>query len=150
MPYAPKRPCRHPACREYATQGGYCAAHQTSRQQSGRVYDATRRQSDPALAEAARIRGSAAWQTLRRFHKAQFPTCCDPFKLHGEYPPLCDQTHHVVPIVKEPERALEWDNLRSLCTGCHRQIEAMERRDEPTAHLFPPPPETDIVVMPFA
>ena len=60
MPYAPKSPCRHPMCREFATERGYCATHQTSRQQSGRIYDATRRQSDPALAEAARIRGSAA------------------------------------------------------------------------------------------
>lgn len=138
-------------CREYATDRGYCSSHQVTRREAARVYDNTTRKDDPELAWVKQQRSSARWTKLSRLFRSSFPTCCNPFKTHGEYPPVSHHVHHVVSMRQcyrsgDHEKVFEWDNLRSICTDCHNRIEGMERRDEPTGHLFDDskPPEVTI------
>jgi hypothetical protein len=141
MPYAPKRPCRHPACREYASERGYCAAHQPMAHEAGRRYDETTRKDDPALAWANHFRSSSEWQNLRKLYRSVNPCCCDPFKRHGEYPPLGKPVNHIIPLricfhTGRQHLAREWSNLSTLCYSCDARVGAMERKGEPTEHLF--------------
>lgn len=88
--------------------------------------------------EADKFRSSARWQKCRKVHKRMFPLCCDPFGVHaadGHWEPVAE-THHVVPVIEEPELALDFDNLRSLCRVCHARVGAMERAGQETRGLF--------------
>lgn len=133
MPTKPLQPCRQPGCAALVPRG-YCDAH--AKAAPKRAYDQTTRRNDPALAEAARLRSSARWQTVRALHKAQHPLCCDPFKRHGRFPEPAVDTHHVIGAAVAPHLAFDFDNLRSLCRGCHAEVEAMERNSRATQHLF--------------
>ncbi len=67
-----------------------------------------------------------------------YPLCCDPFGVHtaaGHWEPVA-QTHHVVSVMEDMDLALDFDNLRSLCTGCHGRVSAMERNGQDTKGLF--------------
>ncbi len=67
-----------------------------------------------------------------------FPLCCDPFGVHAEndhWEPVA-QTHHVVSVMEDMEKALEYENLRSLCVACHGRVSAMERNGQDTKGLF--------------
>lgn len=67
-----------------------------------------------------------------------FPLCCDPFGDHAadsHWEPVA-QTHHVVPVAEDMTLALDFDNLRSLCTACHGRVSMMERAGQETAGLF--------------
>jgi 5-methylcytosine-specific restriction protein A len=149
MPTRPQTPCRHPGCPALVYErGGYCTAHKSSRTASGRLYDATTRKDDPELAFAKTTRSSARWTRTSRLFKSTYPLCCDPFKEHGEYPPLTDHVHHVVSLrqchrTNQHDLAFDWANLRPLCTGCHRRIEGMENRGENTAALLPALPQAN-------
>lgn len=106
-----------------------------------RRYDETTRKDDPALAWAKKVRNSAQWQKVRAMHKGVNPCCCDPFKLHGEYPPLGSTTNHITPLrvcfeTGRTELAYEWSNLSTLCSSCDARIGAMERKGEDTKPLF--------------
>jgi 5-methylcytosine-specific restriction endonuclease McrA len=114
MPYKPKRKNK-------------------SRVAADHEYD-QRRKRNPRLREAKRIRDSAQWQRFRKWFGERHPLCCDPFDTHEVR--AMDQVHHIVPIGERPELALVESNCAPLCTACHAQIEAMERRGESTQGLF--------------
>lgn len=119
-----RRPCRAPGCREYATDGGYCAAHQSRRTTSARTYDATTRTGNPALAMAKAIRDGAAWKRFRAWFRAQHPLCCDPLGLHPDRPEPMEHVHHVQPLAERPDLALDPGNCQAVCVRCHAQLEA--------------------------
>ena len=96
-----------------------------------RCYKATRTESD-------KFRSSVRWQKCRASHKRMNPLCCDPFGTHarvGELAPV-NETHHIVPVAKAPELALDFDNLASLCFGCHARLGVMEKQGQRTCQLF--------------
>ena len=134
MPTAPQRPCRHPGCPTLIPSGSYCAQHQ--RPSAKAVYDQTKRKDDPRLAEAARIRSGAQWQKVRTIHRNEEPICCDPLELHPGQPRFSEHSHHIVPLIEDPAKAYDLDNLASLCSACHAEVERRERKGEQTRHLF--------------
>lgn len=97
---------------------------------SKRDYDRSRRANTPALAATARLRNSAAWQKLRAHFLAVHPICgaCNNA--------LAQQVHHLEPIGRRPDLALDWENLAPVCVRCHAACGSVERRGEPTASLF--------------
>jgi len=141
MPLAPLKPCRHPMCREFASNRGYCTTHQPMVSEARTRYDQTTRKDDPALAWAKQQRNSSRWQATRSQYRSINPCCCDPFKRHGEYPPLGTVINHVVPLrvcfeSGRHELAYEWTNLSTLCSSCDADIGAMERKGQDTKPLF--------------
>ncbi|MBK8477778.1 MAG: HNH endonuclease [Opitutaceae bacterium] len=94
-----------------------------------RRYD-RRRADTPALAWAAAFRGSFPWKQLRAAFLALHPICGACLNA------LARQVHHVVPLEKDPSRALDWDNLAPVCTRCHADCNRDERADRETAPRF--------------
>ena len=132
MPSIAPHPCRQPGCRAFTT-ATYCPAHTPKRDWRA---ERVSRASDPAQAEATRIRNGATWQRCRDIYKAQHPFCCDPFNIHGEAGAPTEHVHHIIPLHREPSLAYTESNLAPLCRACHDRAEAMERRGEPTSRLF--------------
>lgn len=91
---------------------------------------AARSATSPEKAAAVALRNSGAWAELRRNFAAAHPVCgiC-----RSE---LTQQVHHLAPVEKRPDLALDWDNLAPVCTRCHGQCNSLERRGETTGHLF--------------
>ena len=102
---------------------------QSAKAQTQRAYD-RRRADDPRLAAAARFRNAAAWQKLRAHFIAVHPIC----GVCGNA--LAQQVHHLEPIGKRPDLALDWDNLAPVCSACHAACNSVERRGESTEYLF--------------
>lgn len=94
-----------------------------------REYD-RRRAADPQLAAAATLRNSSAWQRLRSAFLARNPICGACGR------ELATQVHHLQPVERRPDLALDWDNLAPVCVGCHGICNSHERRGEPTSQLF--------------
>ena len=49
---------------------------------------------------------------------------------------LATQVHHLQPVERRPDLALDWDNLAPVCTRCHGNCNARERQGLETASLF--------------
>lgn len=142
MPTRPPTPCLHPGCPELVYErGGYCTEHKAGAIRDRRARYECHRVSDPARALAKKIRSTARWTRFSKLFKQNHPICCDPFKVHGEWPPLTAHAHHVTPLIEAPDRAFDESNLASLCTTCHRRVETMVNAGQKTDHLFPRVPE---------
>ncbi len=125
-----KTPCRYPGCRALLDRSGYCERHAKAANASRTDYDRTRRRTDQSLAEAKRIRSSAAWSRVRRIKLTTSPLCEDP---HGDHAragrtATATQVHHIRPAATHPEQTLDLDNLMSVCTRCHARIEQALRK----------------------
>jgi 5-methylcytosine-specific restriction protein A len=107
MPYAPKRPCAHPMCREYALPGKpRCAVHQVQKQ---REYDARR----------LRFYLTGEWRKLSRAVRAANPVCpC------GRPATIAD---HILPVRTHPALALDPSNLVARCGSCHSSRTSREQ-----------------------
>jgi 5-methylcytosine-specific restriction protein A len=88
-----------------------------------RLYDKTRRDK-----QADRFYHSAAWLKLSKL-KLTITPWCEPCKREKRYSPATI-AHHVVPISEDPGRALDLDNLESVCRSCHSRHHASEPRKE--------------------
>lgn len=123
----PSYNCKHPTCANLLPQYGYCSTHQhlgektpEEKKQRDRQYDAQSRDKD-----AQKFYNSAAWRATRKNKLAQNPIC-----------ELCDrriatEVHHDVPIrsndPEAKEKRLEYSNLLSTCSPCHKRLEAKRR-----------------------
>lgn len=87
---------------------------------------------------AVRIRNSHRWQRFREWFRRRYPLCCDPFGHHAEDGVIeaTDHVHHIIGLEERSDLAFDDRNCAPLCTACHARVEAMERRGEPTVHLF--------------
>ena len=94
-----------------------------------RDYD-RRRAADPQLAAAANLRNSAAWQRLRSAFLTRNPICGACGR------ELATQVHHLQPVERRPDLALDWDNLAPVCTRCHCDCNVRERQGLETESLF--------------
>lgn len=92
---------------------------------------ADRRPDSPSLQAAAKIRSSPAWQRLRAHFLAVHPICgiCN----HA----LAFHAHHLAPVEKRQDLALDWSNLAPVCWRCHSACNSRERQGMETATLFP-------------
>lgn len=89
-------------------------------------YESTRRNS-PILLAAARFRSTQRWRKLSSTFLIMNPLCIDPFSIHDTNFSPAIQVHHIVPLVERMDLALEWNNLASICIGCHRKVEQLVR-----------------------
>ena len=66
---------------------------------------------------ARKLRNTRRWQKLSRMFRSEYPLCwgCGAA---GE------QVHHIIGIAEAPDLAYDWDNLATVCTGCHSKLEA--------------------------
>ena len=63
--------------------------------------------------KAKRFYNSRWWRQCRRFK-----LLCNPLCTCGQ---LATEVHHLQPIAKRPDLALDIDNLESVCHRCHLQ-----------------------------
>ena len=85
------------------------------------------KQSRPELLEASRLRGNRNYQRLRTWLKAVHPRCYNPIGRHRGHPPMAQQVHHIVSVVKAADMAFDATNCVPLCASCHARVEAAER-----------------------
>ncbi|MBN2763745.1 MAG: HNH endonuclease [Bacteroidales bacterium] len=80
------------------------------------------------------------WKRLRSAKIADKPIC-ERCELEGRVTPATE-VHHKIPFQKgrnaeEVEKlAFDWDNLMSVCTGCHKELDKMIRRGKSAFFLF--------------
>lgn len=80
-----------------------------------RYYDRYKRNKD-----AKRFYNSAAWKRLRLLALQRDHYLCQPCLRRGVLTPA-DDVHHIEPIEKAPDRALDLDNVESICDACHNR-----------------------------
>lgn len=106
MPYAPKRPCRHPGCREFCDSGNvYCKVH-------------NKEMSHDAYRGTSSSRGYGwEWQIARKAWLRQHPLCV-MCKAEGRIV-AASVVDHIVP--HRGDKELFWDksNWQSLCAMHH-------------------------------
>lgn len=106
MPWAPKRPCTHPGCREL-TDGGKCARH---RREEQREYNLRRGSS-------ARQGYGSRWRRAREIFLAAHPLCeaclCEGRTVAATV------VDHIRPHRGSPELFWDEDNWQALCKSCH-------------------------------
>lgn len=102
MGKAPLKPCKHPGCREYAVQNGYCEKHKSDRY---------------SFFEKKRISPSKLgydrkWNAARKEFLKANPLC----KICGK---PATEVDHIIP--HKGNMILFWDrgNWQSLCHSCH-------------------------------
>ena len=107
MPRKPKTPCRYPGCPELC-EGRYCDQHQPLID-----HDYNTRHRDR---EASRFYSSDRWRKLRAAKLSRTPLC-EECARQGKTT-AATMVDHIQPI-KQGGRALDMDNLQSLCWSCH-------------------------------
>ena len=76
---------------------------------------------------------SPAWRKLRAAYRAQFPLCqlnCSE-GCSKDMPRLAESVDHFVPARVDPNKALEWSNLRSACKPCNTAKEHTDKEHWP-------------------
>ncbi|MCS1351158.1 HNH endonuclease [Mechercharimyces sp. CAU 1602] len=64
---------------------------------------------------------SRAWKKAREFVLARDHYLCQRCWRNGKLTPA-EVVHHVHPLKERPERALDADNLVSVCATCHNKL----------------------------
>ena len=115
MPYAPRKPCRHPGCPNLVEAGRYCQEHKGNERQGQKQYDERRPKT------AARGYDSKRWRKLRQMVLNNEPLCrtCQE---QGLLVPATEVDH-----IDGDVRNMSWDNLQPLCKSCHSRKTARER-----------------------
>lgn len=101
-----------------------------------KLYDRVTRRTNPALAEAAKLRSSGRWAKFRDWFRKRHPLCADPLRLHDGRTTPAQHVHHIQGLAKRPDLLTTESNCAALCVLCHSRIEGMERRGIGTQHLF--------------
>jgi 5-methylcytosine-specific restriction endonuclease McrA len=94
------------------------------------VYDRQTRRMTAHLKCAADVRNSSFWKAVSRTYWIKHPVCENPHGKHGEFPPLTQEIHHIIPISKAPHLAYKHSNLMALCKKCHAVFNQQERAEE--------------------
>ena len=97
-------------------------------QPHGRTHDADynkQRRADPRRRLVEGWRASRRWAKVRRLKLSHDPLC-EPCRDRGDTTPA-QQVHHIVGALKRPDLFWAWDNLMSVCTKCHAEIERNAR-----------------------
>lgn len=70
---------------------------------------------------------SSAWRFIREEKLTQNPFCEECIRKGIELTPATE-VDHIIPIAVEPYKALDFDNLQSLCKPCHINKTSEENR----------------------
>lgn len=77
---------------------------------------------------------SPPWRRLREY-KLLIDPFCERCKERDEIVPA-EEVHHIVEISVDPDRALEYDNLESLCKTCHSKESAKFLKEKPKGEVI--------------
>ena len=104
-----------------------------------------RRDRNPALRQAKRIRTSRRWKAFRRWFLGRYPLCRDPFGRHEEWRQVvpADHVHHILGLCDQPDLAFDVTNCAPLCTSCHARVEGMNRGRRATVNLLGVGPQSE-------
>lgn len=106
MPFAPRRPCRHPGCPALVASG-YCDAHQREAKPD---YDAHR--------GSAHERGyGARWQKARKAYLIAHPLCVLCLALGRTVASFT--VDHIIPHRGDMQLFWDHENWQALCKHCH-------------------------------
>lgn len=70
---------------------------------------------------------SPEWQVLRRVKLTNNPWCEKCLK-EDHLNILAEDVHHIIDIKDDPTKAIEYNNLMSLCKSCHSAITYNDNR----------------------
>lgn len=137
MPPQPHKLCAWPGCNAVVRGGQtYCPSHQNSHQKK-RAEEWKRRAKKRAdTRRSPAERGyDADWRALRKQFLRENSRCC-----------VCGQkashVDHIIPIVEDPTKRLDRNNLRAMCAAHHNQRTAREQvnaASSPSKVTFEPP-----------
>ena len=68
------------------------------------------------------------WKQLRKYKIENCPLCEDCLTNDIIEPAI--EIHHVIPLYKDFDKALDYNNLRSLCRACHKKYTELEQQDQ--------------------
>ena len=71
---------------------------------------------------------SLEWKNLRNYKLSMTPLC-EECKRNGVFTGA-NEVDHIIPIVIDPEKRLDIDNLQSLCKSCHSAKTYLENKDK--------------------
>jgi len=140
-----KKICSRPGCPILIDRGAYCETHKGRANDGRKQYARHIQATNPALAEAARIRNSFRWRKVRKQFLADHPLCQDP---HGEHhragvTRTATQVHHIAGLAERPDLAFHRENLMAVCNGCHARIEREVRSTPPDERQTPHKPSSE-------
>lgn len=117
MPFAPKRGCRYPGCRERADDGPYCRRHAPPK----RAWQG----ADERRGTAAERGYDGKWRKAREGFLAAHPLCAECAK-YNRYT-AATVVDHIIP--HRGDKKLFWDrnNWQPLCRDCHTKKTASGR-----------------------
>ena len=117
-PMAPRRPCLEPRCPGFAIPGrARCDEHQRA------AWRAANAAKPPELLA---FYASSAWKALSKAYRQANPWCV-VCAVEGRSV-LAAQADHILGLRQAPERALDPENLQSLCMRCHNRKTFAEGR----------------------
>ena len=77
--------------------------------------------------DSNRFYASARWRATRLIKLGRIPYCEEHYLLGAMVP--ADHVHHIIHIRDDMSRALDIDNMQSLCASCHSRLHASEHID---------------------
>ena len=135
----PRRPCAHPGCQQWATQGSYCEKHAAEHQKARAEFARRADQERPS----ANDRGyTSEWRRARKAWIIRHPLCA----ICGN--PATD-VDHIIP--HRGDRKLFWDsgNWQSLCHECHSRKSYTERINTGARSKIPEvDPDMGVMIIP--
>ena len=118
MPMKPKRPCRHPFCKNLTDdRRGFCELHRGS---ADNLY--ARQRTDTA---EQKLYSSVRWRKLRAAKLAENPFC-EICRAAGRVA-VASIVHHVVEV-RQGGDPYDFAGLQAVCASCHRRIHGGGRR----------------------
>lgn len=112
MAQAPLHKCAAPGCRTLVRGVSRCPKH---------AKEINKRSTTKNQA----FYQSPAWKRLRAAYIAQHPLCAECEAMGRTEP--ANIIDHVIEMADDPSKALDWNNLRGLCTSHHNSKTARER-----------------------
>ena len=92
-----------------------------------KAYDRAYNQQDHRRKDPRKTR---RWKKLRELVLKEQPLCADPYSRHANdgRAVAATQVDHIKPLAERPDLVYVRSNLQGLCTSCHAQKTADERR----------------------
>lgn len=115
-----KKRCHKINCRNFVENVGdtYCSEHKG---ETNRQYNKFRETYDK---EYVSFYHSKSWKAKRKQALRRDNYLCQRCLNEFEIITISEEVHHIISTKEDWSKKLELDNLISLCTSCHQQIES--------------------------
>ena len=122
MPPAPRRPCKHPGCKELVSNGPYCGQHEKKKAEIVKI---ERKKYDNERGTSHSRGYDYRWRKYSKQYRLDNPLCVMCEK-DGKLT-LTQCVDHIIPV-SGPDDPLFWDenNHQSLCHAHHSEKTARE------------------------